>query len=73
APLAGRWVDAARYGLADPDIRAGAVALLRLAAEHTATDDAARAVESAAKRCRHGRIPTEDDTEHSAEPTETAL
>jgi glutamate--cysteine ligase len=73
APLAGRWVDAARYGLADPDIRAGAVALLRLAAEHTATDDAARAVESAAKRCRHGRTPTEDDTEHSPEPTETAL
>ncbi|WP_063021515.1 ergothioneine biosynthesis glutamate--cysteine ligase EgtA [Nocardia niwae] len=68
APLAGRWVDAARYGLADPDIRAGAVALLRLAAEHTATDDAARAVEAAAERCRHGRTPTDDDTEHGLDP-----
>ncbi|MEW1738263.1 ergothioneine biosynthesis glutamate--cysteine ligase EgtA [Nocardia beijingensis] len=64
APQAGRWVDAARYGLADPDIRACAVALLRLAAEHTATDDAARAVESAAERCHRGRTPTEDATEH---------
>ncbi|MFD8249903.1 ergothioneine biosynthesis glutamate--cysteine ligase EgtA [Nocardia sp. NPDC059691] len=68
APLAGRWVDAARYGLADPDIRAGAVALLRLAAEHTATDEAARAVESAAERCHRGRTPTEDDIEHAPSP-----
>ncbi|MGW4090759.1 ergothioneine biosynthesis glutamate--cysteine ligase EgtA [Nocardia sp. NPDC004750] len=68
APLAGRWVDAARYGLADPDIRAGAVALLRLAAEHTATDEAARAVESAAERCHRGRTPTEDDIEHAQSP-----
>ncbi|MBF6195384.1 MULTISPECIES: ergothioneine biosynthesis glutamate--cysteine ligase EgtA [Nocardia] len=68
APQAGRWVDAARYGLADPDIRACAVALLRLAAEHTATDEAARAVASAAERCRRGRTPTEDTTEHDLDP-----
>ncbi|WP_330228489.1 ergothioneine biosynthesis glutamate--cysteine ligase EgtA [Nocardia sp. NBC_00508] len=65
APLADRWVDAARSGLADPDIRAGAVALLRLAAAHAATEQAARAVESAAERCRSGRIPTEDDIVNS--------
>ncbi|MGY1897992.1 ergothioneine biosynthesis glutamate--cysteine ligase EgtA [Nocardia gipuzkoensis] len=64
APLAGRWVDAARYGLADPDLRAAAVALLRLAAAHTATGEAARAVESAAERCRRGHPPTEEDAEH---------
>ncbi|MBF6166674.1 ergothioneine biosynthesis glutamate--cysteine ligase EgtA [Streptomyces gardneri] len=68
APLAGRWVDAARYGLADPDIRAGAVALLRLAAEHTATDEAARAVRVAAERCHRGRTPTDDDTGNGSEP-----
>ncbi|WP_039800952.1 ergothioneine biosynthesis glutamate--cysteine ligase EgtA [Nocardia araoensis] len=68
APLAGRWIDAARYGLADPDIRACAVALLRLAAEHTASDEAARAVESAAERCHRGRTPTEDGLEHAPSP-----
>ncbi|WP_040782629.1 ergothioneine biosynthesis glutamate--cysteine ligase EgtA [Nocardia pneumoniae] len=63
APLADRWVDAARSGLADQDIRTAAVALLRLAAAHAPTQQAARAVESAAERCRSGRTPTEDDAD----------
>ncbi|MEV6322504.1 ergothioneine biosynthesis glutamate--cysteine ligase EgtA [Nocardia sp. NPDC051787] len=66
APLADRWVDAARSGLADPDIRTAAVALLRLAAEHAATEQAAQAIESAAERCRRGRTPTEEDAENGA-------
>ncbi|MGK8522151.1 ergothioneine biosynthesis glutamate--cysteine ligase EgtA [Nocardia asteroides] len=68
APLAGRWVDAARYGLADPDIRAGAVALLRLAAEHTASGEAAEAVRAAAERCHRGRTPAEDDSGDGCAP-----
>ncbi|MBF6300844.1 ergothioneine biosynthesis glutamate--cysteine ligase EgtA [Nocardia amamiensis] len=64
APLADRWIDAARSGLADPDIRTAAVALLRLAAAHATTEQAARAVESAAERCRGGRTPIEDDAEN---------
>ncbi|WP_067474736.1 ergothioneine biosynthesis glutamate--cysteine ligase EgtA [Nocardia amamiensis] len=66
APLADRWVDAARSGLANPDIRTAAVALLRLAAAHAATEQAARVIESAAERCRGGRTPIEDDAENSA-------
>ncbi|MFR9752955.1 ergothioneine biosynthesis glutamate--cysteine ligase EgtA [Nocardia sp. 004] len=65
APLVGRWVDAARYGLADPGIRACAVALLRLAAAHATTEHAARAIESAAERCLRGRTPVEAYTDSS--------
>ncbi|WP_454195174.1 ergothioneine biosynthesis glutamate--cysteine ligase EgtA [Nocardia sp. Marseille-Q1738] len=65
APLADRWVDAARSGLADPELRTAAVALLRLAAAHAATEQAARAIESAAERCRGGRTPAEDDAENN--------
>ncbi|MGQ4598257.1 ergothioneine biosynthesis glutamate--cysteine ligase EgtA [Nocardia sp. R6R-6] len=64
APTAARWVDAARSGLAEPDIRTSAVELLRLAAAHAATEQAARAIESAAERCRGGGTPTEDDAEN---------
>lgn len=60
APLAGHWLDAARYGLADRDIRSAAVDLLRLAAAHAATAACATEIESAAERCRSGRTPTED-------------
>lgn len=57
---AGRWQDAARCGLADPDLRAAATQLLTLAAAHAATPAAARELETAAHRCRAGRTPTED-------------
>ncbi|MGO4617708.1 ergothioneine biosynthesis glutamate--cysteine ligase EgtA [Nocardia sp. 2YAB30] len=68
APLAGHWLDAARYGLADHDIRSAAVDLLRLAAAHAATAAGAREIESAAERCRSGRTPTEDRTGNGARP-----
>ncbi|MEU0499603.1 ergothioneine biosynthesis glutamate--cysteine ligase EgtA [Nocardia sp. NPDC005998] len=58
APIAGRWLDAARCGLADPEIRAVAVELLTLATAHAASPSAAREIESAAERCRSGRTPT---------------
>ncbi|PXX68589.1 glutamate--cysteine ligase [Nocardia tenerifensis] len=57
APLAGRWLDAARYGLADLDIRVVAVELLTLAAANAASAEAAREIESAAERCRGGHRP----------------
>ncbi|WP_028477676.1 ergothioneine biosynthesis glutamate--cysteine ligase EgtA [Nocardia sp. CNY236] len=68
APLAGRWVDAARHGLANPDIRAAAVALLCLAGAHATSESAARAIEAAAERCRRGRTPTDTETAAGARP-----
>ncbi|ONM48296.1 ergothioneine biosynthesis glutamate--cysteine ligase EgtA [Nocardia donostiensis] len=58
APTAGRWLDAARHGLADPQIRTVATDLLETAAEH-ATTAAAPAIHAAARRCRAGRPPEE--------------
>ncbi|UGT64376.1 ergothioneine biosynthesis glutamate--cysteine ligase EgtA [Nocardia asteroides] len=60
APTAGRWQEAAHAGLADPELRAGAEALLRLAAAHSRQ---AAEIESAAERCRTGRTPHDDDPE----------
>ncbi|WP_245717540.1 ergothioneine biosynthesis glutamate--cysteine ligase EgtA [Nocardia jejuensis] len=60
AAVRDHWSEAARYGLADPDIRAAAVSLLELAAAHATTDAAAREVADAAERCRGGRTPNED-------------
>ncbi|MEU7631446.1 ergothioneine biosynthesis glutamate--cysteine ligase EgtA [Nocardia sp. NPDC049220] len=62
ALLAGHWLAAARYGLADPEIRSAAVDLLRLAAAHAVTAAGASEIESAAERCRSGRTPTENYT-----------
>ncbi|KIA63708.1 ergothioneine biosynthesis glutamate--cysteine ligase EgtA [Nocardia vulneris] len=67
APLAGHWLDAARYGLADPDIRSVAVELLTLAAAHARSAEAARLIEFAARRCRSGRPPTAADAAVSTE------
>ncbi|WP_433199197.1 ergothioneine biosynthesis glutamate--cysteine ligase EgtA [Nocardia sp. CA-107356] len=67
APVAGRWLDAARCGLADPQIRAVAVDLLTLAAAHAASPAAAREIESAAERCRSGRTPTAELASPSAD------
>ncbi|WSJ15449.1 ergothioneine biosynthesis glutamate--cysteine ligase EgtA [Nocardia sp. NBC_01327] len=55
---AGRWSEAARYGLADPEIRTAAVALLELATAHAATPVAAAELAAAAARCREGHAPT---------------
>ncbi|MBF6427923.1 ergothioneine biosynthesis glutamate--cysteine ligase EgtA [Nocardia cyriacigeorgica] len=57
APTAGRWLDAARCGLADPEIRSAATDLLDAAATHAATPTAAEAIHAAAQRCRSARQP----------------
>ncbi|AHH21405.1 glutamate-cysteine ligase [Nocardia nova SH22a] len=57
-PVADEWASAARCGLADPQIRAAAVDLLNLAAEHARTPEAAEQIAAAARRCRDGRTPT---------------
>lgn len=57
ASTAGWWSEAARYGLADPELRAAAVDLLTLAADRAATPEAARELDTAARRCRSGRTP----------------
>ncbi|WP_026343388.1 ergothioneine biosynthesis glutamate--cysteine ligase EgtA [Nocardia sp. BMG111209] len=60
AATADRWVESARVGLADPEIRTAAVELLTLAAD-TATAPVARAgLHAAARRCSHRRTPTGD-------------
>ena len=62
APTRGRWRDAARDGLGDADLRAGAVALLELAAEHAADPALAADLASAARRCRRGASPLEESS-----------
>ncbi|WP_280234593.1 glutamate-cysteine ligase family protein [Nocardia cyriacigeorgica] len=65
-PTVGRWLDAARCGLADPEIRAAAVDLLEAAATHAATPAAAADIGTAARRCRSARPPGVDEAR--AEP-----
>ncbi|RVW02900.1 ergothioneine biosynthesis glutamate--cysteine ligase EgtA [Rhodococcus xishaensis] len=55
APTRGRWEDAARDGLADTELRAGAVELLELAAEYAADPALGAELGSAAGRCRSGK------------------
>ncbi len=57
AQTAGRWSEAACRGLADPEIRAAAVALLELAAAHAGMPTAAMELAAAAERCRRGSAP----------------
>lgn len=57
---AGQWSHAARCGLADPDIRAAAAALLDLATAHARTPAAATDLAAAARRCRAGRTPADE-------------
>ncbi|WP_072806988.1 ergothioneine biosynthesis glutamate--cysteine ligase EgtA [Rhodococcoides yunnanense] len=52
---AGRWIDAARSGLEDDDLRGTAENLLRLAAENSG--DYADVLFEAAERCRRGESP----------------
>ncbi|WP_194815848.1 ergothioneine biosynthesis glutamate--cysteine ligase EgtA [Nocardia sp. XZ_19_385] len=59
-PLAGCWLDAARCGLADPEIRAIAADLLALAAAHAGNAATATELDNASRRCRRGETPTGD-------------
>ncbi|MFF0529154.1 ergothioneine biosynthesis glutamate--cysteine ligase EgtA [Nocardia amikacinitolerans] len=63
APVAGRWLQAARYGLADTEIRKVGVELLDLAAAHARTTSAARELDDASQRCRGGRTPADTRVE----------
>ncbi|MEC3916945.1 ergothioneine biosynthesis glutamate--cysteine ligase EgtA [Nocardia sp. CDC160] len=63
APTAAAWSEAARHGLADPQLRATAVALLELATAHAATPEAAKELAAAADRCRSGRPPAQGEHE----------
>ncbi|MEU0539382.1 glutamate-cysteine ligase family protein [Nocardia sp. NPDC005978] len=58
-PTADLWSEAARHGLADPEIRTTATALLELAAAHAPTPTAATELAAAAARCARGISPTE--------------
>ncbi|MGW4350953.1 ergothioneine biosynthesis glutamate--cysteine ligase EgtA [Nocardia sp. NPDC004582] len=57
-PTARAWSESARHGLADPELRATAVALLELATAHAETSGAAAESAAAADRCRRGEMPT---------------
>ncbi|MFD4407900.1 ergothioneine biosynthesis glutamate--cysteine ligase EgtA [Nocardia sp. NPDC058499] len=55
AGTGGRWLDAARYGLADPHLRAAAVALLEAAIAHSRAP--APELHEALRRCSAGTQP----------------
>lgn len=59
-PTRGRWRDAARDGLADGDLRGGAVALLELAADYAPDRVLASELAAAARRCRRGERPGQE-------------
>lgn len=58
APTVGRWRDAARHGLRDPDIRSTATELLFLAA--SVSDGFGADLDRAADRCRRGRTVAQE-------------
>ncbi|SDE34104.1 ergothioneine biosynthesis glutamate--cysteine ligase EgtA [Rhodococcus tukisamuensis] len=58
ASTAGRWRDAAEFGLRDGELRSAAAELLFLAASRSSAFEADLA--AAARRCCHGRTPTQD-------------
>ncbi|TSD99767.1 ergothioneine biosynthesis glutamate--cysteine ligase EgtA [Skermania sp. ID1734] len=58
AGTAGRWLDAARLGLRDGELRSAAISLLELAAAH-AEPVLVTPIANAARRCRAGRTPLE--------------
>ncbi len=60
AGTAGRWIDAARVGLGDRDLRTAAIELLDLAAG--CGGEYADYLSAAARRCRAGDAPSEFDT-----------
>ncbi|MFF0489964.1 ergothioneine biosynthesis glutamate--cysteine ligase EgtA [Nocardia sp. NPDC004068] len=62
-PVADRWLEAARCGLADPEIRSAAVRLLTLATDNARSAAARDQLAAAVRRCRDGRMPTEEDSD----------
>ncbi|WP_327149667.1 ergothioneine biosynthesis glutamate--cysteine ligase EgtA [Nocardia sp. NBC_01329] len=58
----GRWQEASRLGLADPELRAAAVAVLEAAAAHSA--DPGPQLRTAIRRCAAGRAP-QDESHHA--------
>lgn len=54
---AGRWRDAAEFGLADVDLRSAATALLSLAASYSPDPEFVRLLDAAAERCCKGQAP----------------
>lgn len=56
--VAGRWADAARDGLADPELRAAAVSVLEVAAAHGCA--AVPGLRSVLQRCAAGRSPLDE-------------
>ncbi|MFC4605495.1 ergothioneine biosynthesis glutamate--cysteine ligase EgtA [Rhodococcus kronopolitis] len=58
APAAGRWREAAQFGLKDGELRNAAAELLFLAASRSTAFEADLA--AAAQRCRRGRTPVQD-------------
>ncbi|MGC0362797.1 glutamate--cysteine ligase [Rhodococcus sp. 27YEA15] len=56
---AGRWRDAAEYGLIDLELRSAAVSLLSLAASYTPDPGFVRILDDAAERCCRGVAPGE--------------
>ncbi|MEU8896387.1 ergothioneine biosynthesis glutamate--cysteine ligase EgtA [Nocardia sp. NPDC048505] len=71
-PTAGRWLDAARCGLADPEIRSGAAELLALAAAQAASPAARGELDIASHRCRRGQSPTDDPAAVATDPARGA-
>ncbi|MEO9221380.1 MAG: ergothioneine biosynthesis glutamate--cysteine ligase EgtA [Mycobacteriaceae bacterium] len=61
ASTRGRWRDAARFGLADRELRAAATALMNLAASVLDDPALAELVSADAGRVTQGRTPTEED------------
>ncbi len=60
APVGDRWLEAARCGLSDPEIRVAATDLMGLAAAHATSPEAADQLSAAEHRCRSGTAPTGD-------------
>ncbi|NUS44809.1 MAG: ergothioneine biosynthesis glutamate--cysteine ligase EgtA, partial [Mycobacteriaceae bacterium] len=58
---ADRWRDAARYGLAEPELRSTASQLLELAAAHADTPVSQAELAAAAARCLRGAAPHEEE------------
>lgn len=60
ATTAGRWRDAAEYGLADVELRSAATSLMSLAASYAEEPDYVRVLDAAAERCCRALAPGED-------------
>ncbi len=62
ASTAGRWRDAAEYGLDDVELRSAATSLMSLAASYAPEPQFVRLLDAAAERCCRAIVPGESDT-----------